>query len=149
VTRTRAARGLAVLLALAVVGCGKSAVEEFADDLRPFEQELTAQKARVATTLGDVRLGNRADARTVRRQVAGVARIQAEMSKLEHPDEVEKQFEAYVKATREQVAALQRVAAGLESGDRAKLRRASARAQLSEGAVRRAADVLHDRLNEG
>jgi hypothetical protein len=149
VTHSRAVRCLVVVLALVVAGCGKSAVEEFADDLRPFEEELTQQKARVGSTLGDVRLGNRADARAVRRQVAGVARIQSEMSKLEHPGEVDEQFETFVKATREQVGALQRVVTALQSGDRARLRQASERAQISEGAVRRAADVLHDRLNEG
>lgn len=142
-------RAAVVLLLIALAGCGKSEVEEFADRLRPVDQELSEQKARVATTLRTVRLRDRAGARSLRRQIGAIARIGEAMADLDPPGEVESVFDRYLRATEAQVKALERVAAALANGDRARLGRESVRATLSEGAVRRASDDLRDRLNEG
>jgi hypothetical protein len=144
-----ALRCLAIVLVLAVAGCGKSEVEKFADRLKPLDAELAQQKARVASTLRGVRLGSRADARTLRQQIQGIASIEQAMSRLERPREVKVVFERYLRANSAQVTALNRVATALESGDRERLRRAGTNATLSEGSVRRAADALRDVLNQG
>jgi hypothetical protein len=139
--------GVALCLALAAPGCGKSAVQQFADQLKPLEQQVAVGKAQLSSTLSTVRLRNRDDARVLRHEIRGLGVVQAQIARLGAPGEVKVPFAGYTSASAGQIAVLNRFVAALVAGDRAGLTALGQQVQLSEGAVRRAEDALHAKFN--
>ena len=147
--RPRAALGcVALVLVLSLAGC-QSELDRFADQLRPLDRQLAAQKADIASTLRGARLGNDRDARLLRQQVDGLAQIHRSIAGLDRPGAVKTQVDRYVRANAAEVVALTRVVAAIEAGDRAALRKAIGRARLSEEDVRSSGDDLRDALDSG
>ncbi|HEX2084067.1 MAG TPA: hypothetical protein VHF89_00150 [Solirubrobacteraceae bacterium] len=137
----------AVLVLLLAPGCGRSAGEEFREDeLRPLEQRLDVQRARIAATLRVVRSRNARDARALREDVDALAGTVREVEGLEPPSEASAEFGAYVRALRELVAALRVFPAALRRGERASVDAVSRRVQDATGQVQQRSEQLERRL---
>lgn len=137
----------AVVLLLVAAGCGRSEGEEFREDsLRPVEQQLERERARVAATLRVVRPGNARDARALGEDVAAVARTVRRIAGLVPPSDAREQFDAYVRALRSLVAELRRFAGALRRGDPDVLATASQRIQDATGRVQQRREQLEGAL---
>ena len=113
---------LAALAALA--GCADE-LEEFREDLRPLEQRAEEQRSEISGLLRSLRLGSRADARSVRARTAELSSTYDEIAALDPPDDYAEPFAEYVRANHATVRGLRRFASELESGDLRGLRQAS------------------------
>ena len=118
----RAAAALVALAALA--GCGDE-LEEFREDLQPLEQRAEAERSVTSELLQSLRLGSRADARSVRAQAAKLSATYDDIAALDPPQDYAEPFAEYVRANQASVRDLGRFANELESGDLRGLRRAS------------------------
>jgi hypothetical protein len=140
------AGALVAVVVLSLAGCGRSAGEEFREDsLRPLEERIARERARVAATLRVVRPGNARDAAALREDVEAVDRSVRRVAGLVPPAPAREPFERYVRALRGLVTELRRFAARLRSDDRAALRTivqrtqdAAARVQEGDEALERA-----------
>jgi hypothetical protein len=144
---TRRSAFTALALALLAAGCGKSAIQQFTDNLKPLEKQVADQKAQLAATLRTVRLRNHGDAQLLRREIQALGVTNGKIARLKGPSEVKTPLARLAGASAAQVGALNSFAAALESGGKASLNKVGEQAQLSEGAVRRADDALHAVLN--
>jgi hypothetical protein len=152
--RALAARGAAVSsllagIALVASGCGKTALQEFADRLRPLDRQVAQQKAQLAATLRTARLRNHDDSRLLRQEIRVLALTQGQIARLGAPGEVKVPLARYAGASAAQISVLNRFASALDAGDKASLTALAQQTQSSEGAVRRADDALHATLNSG
>jgi hypothetical protein len=137
----------AALLLLLPAGCGRSEGEEFREDsLRPVEQRLDRERARVAATLRVVRPGNRRDARALGEDIDVVARSVRRVAGLVPPREAAESFDAFADALRALVAELRRLQAALRRGDSAVLATASQRVQDATGRVQQRREQLEAAL---
>ncbi|HEX8084728.1 MAG TPA: hypothetical protein VF529_10600 [Solirubrobacteraceae bacterium] len=139
------AAGLAVLLLLA--GCGRSDGEKFREDsLRPLQQRLDRERARVAATLRVVRPGNARDARALREDVAALRATVGRVAGLVPPGDAREDFDAYVRALRGLVGELRAFDGPLRRGDAALLDAVARRVQDATGLVQERAEDLERRL---
>jgi hypothetical protein len=136
-------------VALVASGCGKTALQEFADRLKPLDSQVAQQKAQIAATLRTARLRNHADSRLLRQEIRTLAVAEGRIARLGGPDEVKTPLARYASVSAAQLAVLNRFASALDGGDKASLPALAQQTQSSEGAVRRAADALHATLNSG
>jgi hypothetical protein len=146
VRRARWALGAVVLLLLPA-GCGRSAGEEFREDrLRPLEQRLDRQRARIAATLRVVRRRSARDARALREDVDALAALVREIAALAPPDEARGEFDGYVVALRALVGELRAFGPALRRGEEPLLDAASLRIQEATGGVQQRKEHLERRL---
>lgn len=137
----------AVLLLLLPAGCGRGDGEEFREDsLRPLEQRLDRERARVAATLRVVRPGNARDARALGEDVDAVGRTVRRVAGLVPPRDAAEPFDAYVDALRDLVSELRRFAAAVRRGDAAVLGTAAQRVQDATGRLQQRREQLEDAL---
>ena len=137
----------AVVVLLAAGGCGRSDGEKFREDsLRPLQQRLDRQRARVAATLRVVRAGNPRDARALREDVDALGAGVRQIGALVPPPDAREAFDAYARALRGLVADLRRFPPALRRGDRALLDDVSRRIQEATGAVQQRAEQLEQKL---
>ena len=139
----------AVLVLLALAGCGRSDGEKFREDsLRPLQQQLDRQRARVAATLRVVRRGNARDARALREDVDALAATVRRIAGLVPPPDARGEFDGYVRALRGLVGELRAFPASLRRGDPQLLEAVSRRIQDATGVVQQRAEQLERRLLE-
>ena len=133
---------------LVCAGCGRSEGEAFREDtLRPLQQRLDRQRARVAATLRVVRPGNGRDARAVREDVHALAAGVRDVSELAPPKDARGEFDAYVRALRDLVGALRAYPPALRRGEGATVLTAvSGRVRDATGRVQQRQEELERRL---
>ena len=137
----------AVLLLLLPAGCGRGEGEEFREDsLRPLEQRLDRERARVAATLRVVRPGNDRDAGALGEDIAAVAATVRLVAGLVPPSDAREEFDAYVRALRELVAELRRFPAALRDGNADALSAAAQRIRDATGVVQQRREALERAL---
>jgi hypothetical protein len=119
--------GAVALVALVTLAGCTDELEEFRDDLRPLEQRAEQQQSAISGLLRSLRLGSRADARSVSAQTAELSATYNEIAALEPPADYAEPFAAYVRANSAVVRELRGFAEELEAGDLPGLRRASSR----------------------
>ena len=138
---------LGAILLLLLPGCGRSEGEEFREDsLRPLQERLDRQRARVAATLRVVRPRNARDARALDEDVDALAEAYRRLAGLVPPAEVNEEFDAYTNALRDLIGALRRFPVLLRRGDEAGLAAAATRIQDATGAVQVRAEALEREL---
>lgn len=115
---------VALVALAALAGCGDE-LEEFRQDLEPLEQRAEAERSVTSELLQSLRLGSRADARSVRAQAAKLSTTYDDIATLDPPDDYAEPFAAYVRANQASVRDLRRFADELETADLPGLRRAS------------------------
>ena len=145
---THAAPILTLVLLGAVAlaaGCGGDPVASFREhSLRPLEQRVDAQRARLAALLRGSRLGSSASARAVRLAAAPLAQAGAALAGLSAPASVSKANRAYAGSVAELARAVRRFAAALGSHSTASLRRAAADVRAAVGALQQARITLDE-----
>lgn len=138
---------LACVAVLALSGCGRSEGEAFREDsLRPLEQRIARDRARVAATLRVVRPGNARDAAALREDVDAVARTVTQVAGLVPPAPAREAFDRYVRALRGLVIELRRFAARLRRDDRLALRTIAQRTQDAAARVQQGDEDLERAL---
>ena len=143
----RRACALAAVTVLTLTGCGRSEGEEFREDsLRPLEQRIARERARVAATLRVVRPGNARDAAALREDVDAVGRTVTRVAGLVPPASAREPFDRYVRALRGLVVELRRFASRMQSTDRAALRTVAQRTQDAAARVQQGDEALERAL---
>ena len=138
---------LGAVALLLLLGCGRSEGEEFREDsLRPLQQQLDRQRARVAATLRVVRSGNPRDARALGEDVDALAATVRKIEGLVPPSDARGEFDGYVRALRGLVVELRRFPPLLRRGDDDGLLLASQQIQDATSAVQGRAERLERRL---
>jgi hypothetical protein len=138
---------MVVLLGLLVAGCGRSDGEAFREDsLRPLQERLARERARVAATLRVVRRRSVRDARALGEDVSALAATVGRIGGLVPPGAARAAFDGYVRALRSLVAQLRAVPPALRRGDGAVIELVSARIQEASGVVQERADRLERAL---
>ena len=137
----------ALLLALLLAGCGRSEGEEFREDsLRPLQQRLERERARVAATLRVVRQRRASDARALSEDVQALAATVRRIDGLVPPRDAREAFDEYVRALRGLVAQLRRLAPPLRRGDGGALSTVARRVEDATGVVQQRASGLERAL---
>lgn len=138
------------LLVAATAGCGQTEQESYrAERLRPLEQRVEQDRARLAAVLRAARSGSRSDARAIRRGVEALRSTAGELSGLEPPASARRQHRSYTGAVEELTVALRRFAAELERGDSAGQRAAARNATAAVDRLVRAEQALDASLAHG
>ena len=138
-----------LLLALIGTGCGRGDGEAFREDsLRPLQERLARERARVAATLRVVRRGNARDARALGEDVEALAATVRRIGGLVPPGEARDEFGAYVDALGDLIGELRELERPLRQGDGAVLTSVSAQIQDASGAVQERTDALEQALED-
>ena len=136
-----------VFVVVLASGCGRSEGEEFREDsLRPLQQQLERERARVAATLRVVRPGSERGARAVRADVGAMSRTAEKIDALGPPTEVEEDFDAYTEALQDLVKKLLLFPSAVRSGSAAGLGTVSRRVQDATGLVEQRGHSLEEAL---
>jgi hypothetical protein len=134
--------GAAVVLA----GCGKSAEEEFRDDLKPVRVKLETQKSQIAGLLQSVKLGRPRDARALADAAGALGVTVNGMAKMSAPDSVEDEFKGFRDANVQLVTSLGAFAQALAGRSESRLKQRGELSQAAASKVRQAENALDDAL---
>ena len=129
-SRVAAALCLPVLVA---AGCGDERKEFREEKLAPLQQAVKDERARIALTLQQLRVGDAEQTLDLERQVARLASIHEVIAALDPPDGIEDEFEPYVEANTRISKHFERYAQLVKRERRAGLAAASKAAQRAIG----------------
>ena len=137
----------AALFVLLAAGCGRSDGEEFREDsLRPLQERLERERARVAATLRVVRRRSARDARALGDDIDAMAATVRRVGGLVPPGDAREPFDEYVRALRDLIAQLRRLPPPLRRGDADVLGTVARRVQDATGLVEQRAERLERAL---
>jgi hypothetical protein len=137
----------AIAVALVATGCGHSAGEEFREDsLRPLQQQLERERARIAATLRVVRPRSRRGSRALGEDVKAMSRTARKIAALIPPREASEEFDAYARSLRDLVNQLIGFPLAVAEGEAVDLETVSRRVQDATGVVEQREHELEEKL---
>jgi hypothetical protein len=141
-----AAATVAMTAAVAILasGCGDAVGEFRREELNPLQRQADAQRAELAAVVRTARNGSRRDARLIEGRLLPLRATFAEMTRLDPPGEVEKDYAAFVEANSAFLTHMRTFAAALRAGDGKRLSRASSGAREAVGAALRALEPIRE-----